>query len=616
MWLLLAFARIITIDAKMITYNLDTRQFNAPGKVWVKQKDYTLTGYDLIMDDTFQNLTARQLDVEKDKIHYFLSALGKKEANRFTFDKATFSSCKGCVAQACQPKTWSVTSKKIIYDARKKRIYHESATLRMGRLPVLWLPYFSHPDFIVPYQKGFLFPQFNITKYFGATIGLPYYYPFDAYTDLKVTPFITSQKKMALSVVAQKLLETHNFGGYSKIDTAIFPCKNREGHFFWTNRYDYFENTRIEVDVKRVSSLDYMNEFWWMHGKGLLRYEPLASQISVKHGYDQGHNSGLVLFKNHWVQHDEKRKNLMPNWTWEHDAHIIGASLRSFHHFWDGRNFTHGLSIEKHVHLKHGVQIMAHAQERLFYQNNKAEFAPKGIVKIACPLMHQKYPWILTPIVQLTMTRPVDTEGMDWHSYQTLMTQSFYDPTCYKMRLNIGGSLVTPGSYTEWFADIKQNKTESDTCFLSRNVTHLTPFIRFNMQSAWSQRQRHCQYMENGFSFGRKRNHGYVGFIHEAHETSHLHVNGSVAFSDTITVHAGYIGNIDKTTAYYGALQFENECASWEVGLMRRLIDRHKTGERLKDLGVFLRFNIKLQKDNASMSAPRFPTSPLILNNI
>ncbi|MDO8261232.1 MAG: hypothetical protein Q7T50_07135, partial [Candidatus Magasanikbacteria bacterium] len=572
MWLLCVLARTITLDAQTIAYNLDTRQFNVPGKVRVKQKDYTLTGYDLIMDDTFENLTARQLEVEKDKIHYFLSALGRKNAHRFTFDKATFSSCKGCSAKTCKPKTWSVKSKQITYDAEKNRVYHKSATLRMGRLPVLWLPYFSHPDFTVDYQKGFLFPQLNITKDFGVTIGLPYYYPFDAYTTLKVIPFITSQKKVAMSVVAQKLMRN----GYSKIDTAFFPHKNREGHFFWTNRYDYFENTRIEVDVKRTTSLDYMNEFWWMHGKGLFRYEPLASQISVKHGYAQG----LLMFKNHWIQCDEKHAGLMPNWTWEHDMDIAGTSVRSFHHFWDRRNFTHGLALEKHIQLKHGVQIMAHVQERLFYQNNKTEFVPKGIVKVSCPLMHQKHPWILTPFVQITMTRPIDTEGLDWHSYKTLMTQSFYDATCYKMRLNIGGSLVTPSSYTEWFADIKQSKTESDTCFSGRNVTHLTPFIRFNMQSAWSQKQCNCQYMENGFSFGRKRNHGYVGFIHAPHETSHLHVTGSIAFSDTITVHGGYIGNIDKTTAYYGAFQFKNECAVWEIGFIHRLIDRHKTGER------------------------------------
>lgn len=322
------------------------------------------------------------------------------------------------------------------------------------------------------------------------------------------------------------------------------------------------------------------------------------------------------MLKNHWIQYDEKHTGLMPNWTWEHDMDISGVSVRSFHHVLDRHNFTHGLAFEKHIHLRYGVQIMAHVQERLFYQNNKTEFAPKGIVKVSCPLMHQKYPWILTPFVQLTMTRLVDTEGLDWHSYKTLMTQSFYDGTCYNMRLNMGGSLVTPGSYTEWFADIKKNKTESDTCFSGRNVTHLTPSIRFNMQSAWSQKQCHCQYMENGFSFGRKRNHGYVGFLHTPNESSHLHVNGSVAFSDKVTVQAGYIGNIDKTTAYYGALQFENECAAWEIGFIHRLIDCHKTRERLKDLGLFLRFNIKLQKDDSPMSVPRFPTSPLTLNNI
>ena len=259
MWLLCVLARTMTLDAQTIAYNLDTRQFNVPGKVRVKQKGYTLTGYDLTMDDTFETLTAKQLTVEKDKIHYFLSALGRKNAHRFTFDRATFSSCKGCSA-----KTWSVQSKQITYDAAKKRVHHKSATLRMGHLPVLWLPYFSHPDFTVAYQKGFLFPQLNITKDFGATIGIPYYYPFDADTDLQITPFITSQKKAALSVVAQKLTRM----GYSKIDTAFFPHNNKEGHFFWTNRYDYFENTRLEVDVKRVTSLDYMNEFWWMHGKG------------------------------------------------------------------------------------------------------------------------------------------------------------------------------------------------------------------------------------------------------------------------------------------------------------------------------------------------------------
>lgn len=605
MWLLCVLARTISIDAKMIAYNLDTHRFKALGKFYVKQKNYVLSGHDLAMDDTFQHVSAHQLEVEKDDIHYFLSAFGKKTAHLFMFDKATFSSCKGCSAKPpCKPKTWSVQSKKITYDTQKKRIYHKSATFRVGRLPVLWLPYFSHPDFTVPYQKGFLFPQITVAKDFGAILGVPYYYPFDANTDLKLTPFITTEKKVALSFVTKKLLKN----GYSKIDTAVFPHKNRDGHFFWTNRYDYFGDTRVEVDVKRVSSLDYMNEFWWLHGKGLFRYEPLSSQTSVKHWYDHG----LVLFKNHWIQYDEKRKDFLPNWTWEHDIDVAGASLRSFNHFWDGRNFVHGLALEKHIHLKHGLQVMAHLQERLVKKENKTEFIPKGIIKVSLPLMHQKYPWILTPIIQVTMTRPVDVEGVDFHNYKTLMTQSFYDPTCYKTRINIGGSLVTPGGYTEWFADIKQNKTESDTCFFGRNVTHLTPFVKFNSQSAWSRKECNCQYMENGLSFGHKRNHGYLGFIHAPHEASYLHVNGSLALSGALTVHGGYIGNVEKTTAYYGALQFANECAAWEIGLIRRLIDRRTTGERLKDFGFFLRFNIKLQKDDIRTSVPRLPISPLI----
>ena len=608
MWLLCVLAKTTTIDAKTIAYNLDTHQFSTSGKARVKQKDYTLTGHDVIMDDTFKNVSARDLDVEKDKIHYFLAERGEKNAHLFTFDDAEFSSCKGCRAKnPGKPKTWSVHSKKITYDVGKKRVYHNAATLYMGRLPVFWSPYFSHPDFSVPYQKGFFFPQADIVKEFGVTMGLPYYYPFDGYTDLKLTPFITSQKKVAVAAVAQKLVRN----GYSKIDTALFPHHECEGHFFWTNRYDFFDNTRINIDIKHVSSLDYMNRFWWMHGKKLFHYEPLTSQISASHWYD----GGLALFKNYWIQFNQKRKNFMPNWTWEHDIDVAGGTLRSFHHFLDENNFTHALAFEKHTHLTCGLQVMTHIQERIINnhlsKNNKTEFIPKGIVRLSWPLLHQKHPWILTPIVQLMITRPMEMNSFDGHNYNTLMTQSFYDTSPSKTRLTIGGSFVTPKSYTEWFADIQQKKSEHDIYFVSRNSTYLTPAIQFNVQSAWSQKHRNCCYMENGLSFFQNRNAIYLGFIQIPQEPAHVHANGSVILSEVLSLQGGYIGNIEKTRAYYSALHFENECFSWEAGMIHRFIRSHKTNERLKDFGVFFRFNIKFQKDDIPVSSPHLPLSPL-----
>ena len=227
--------------AESFEYNLEKKIISAEKKVKFIDKEkntyyfsklntddkfYEIIGYDVNADLNKQNLKSG------DKFNEFIEPRfsGKSASikNNITIVKdARFTTCKktnetdGCAY-------WNLNAGELIHDKEQKKITYKNATLDLNNVPVLYLPYFSHPDPTVKRESGFLPSTLaNLGADIGSSIKIPYFYPISQSADFTVSPvYYFKQHPLLLGEYREKFnngdlsLESGFTQGYKEITAS------------------------------------------------------------------------------------------------------------------------------------------------------------------------------------------------------------------------------------------------------------------------------------------------------------------------------------------------------------------------------------------------------------
>ena len=93
--------------------------------------------------------------------------------------RVVYSSCNLCERDPSAPPLWQVRARTATQDTASQRIAYRDARLEIRGIPVLYTPFFSHPDPQSPRGSGFLFPTMGSTRFLGGFIQTPYYWAID-----------------------------------------------------------------------------------------------------------------------------------------------------------------------------------------------------------------------------------------------------------------------------------------------------------------------------------------------------------------------------------------------------------------------------------------------------
>ena len=120
---------------------------------------------------------------------------------------------------------WKLKAKKVIHDERKKNIYYEGAVLSILNVPVLYTPFFSHPDPSVNKRSGILMPNISSDSNLGTSLSIPYFYNISSNYDLTFTPTIQTKADNYYSLNYRHLTKNHMFN----VDTSISDNESNTG---------------------------------------------------------------------------------------------------------------------------------------------------------------------------------------------------------------------------------------------------------------------------------------------------------------------------------------------------------------------------------------------------
>ncbi len=248
--------------ADTVTYNQREDTATASGHVTLLAAsgevffaDYMALSGDL-KDALIRNLRVRLTDDSR-----FAANGAKRVAGvRNEMAKAVYTPCAACAADPDAPPLWQLRADRVVHDELTHEIKYYDATMEVFGLPVLYLPYFEHPDPTVDRESGFLAPAFGSNSQLGKIVRVPYFLDLAPNADATIEPIETTGAGPVL-VLQYRQRFAHGelqLDGSGTDGKAYNGSEELRGHIKGNALFDLGPNWRTGADVYRTTDDDYL----------------------------------------------------------------------------------------------------------------------------------------------------------------------------------------------------------------------------------------------------------------------------------------------------------------------------------------------------------------------
>ena len=101
------------------------------------------------------------------------SSAVRTDGTRNSLEQVIFTNCPICEEKGSDP-TWALRARRATLDQNDQMISYQDAVLELGGLPVLYMPWFAHPDPNSERRSGLLIPDAGVSSRLGAFYEQPY----------------------------------------------------------------------------------------------------------------------------------------------------------------------------------------------------------------------------------------------------------------------------------------------------------------------------------------------------------------------------------------------------------------------------------------------------------
>ncbi|MEX0921258.1 MAG: LPS assembly protein LptD [Rhodovibrionaceae bacterium] len=260
-----------TVLADTISYNMRSGLVSASGNVALvgPRGDVVFSNY-LELKDNLREGFIRDIRVLLSDDSRIAAASGSRTGGtRTTFNKAVFSPCPLCPEDPMRAPLWQLKAERVVHDQDEETIAYHNAWMEIYGVPVLYTPYFEHPDPSVERKSGFLSPSFGISNRFGGSISTPYYWTLGPDEDFTFTPLITTKQNAQLAGEYRRLYEN----GFLELRASATVADREDeddgdvdhdvfrGHIDAEGEFDLDDTWRAGFDVEAATDDTYLRAY-------------------------------------------------------------------------------------------------------------------------------------------------------------------------------------------------------------------------------------------------------------------------------------------------------------------------------------------------------------------
>ena len=275
-----------SLRADTVVWNRNTGEVVADGNVkTVGPEGDVAYGDKIILTDSLKDGVVNNLLVVLADGSRLAASQGERNNGVLTLDYAAYTACKIETADGCPKKpSWQVKAVKVTYNPATKRVKYDGARIELFGLPIIPLPFLSHPVDTVA-GSGFLVPSIGFSRNNGLEIQQSYYWRMAQNRDLiaSITGFSDvaplAQAKFR-SLESEGAFEIAAFGTYSnRINTGVAaPIGNKvfRGYIEAAGRFQFDPYWSISASGRRTTDRTFLRRY------DISRDDRLRSTISAE----------------------------------------------------------------------------------------------------------------------------------------------------------------------------------------------------------------------------------------------------------------------------------------------------------------------------------------------
>lgn len=261
------------LKADRVSYNLVTDTVTAQGNVVLNE----VTGEVYFADEV--ELTDQMKDGFATGVKGLLTDGGRFSATqgqriggtKLVMEEATYTACEPCKSNPDKAPVWQLVASKVTHNEEEKRIEYENARFEMFGLPVLYTPYFSHPDGSVDQKSGVLTPSLGFDSTLGTNYTQEYYWAIDESKDATfgamvatdVNPLLLGQYRQRFEDAVLSIEGGVTYSDRVALSGTRTVSENDEvrGHIKANALWNITNKWRAGIDSEYVSDDQYMRQY-------------------------------------------------------------------------------------------------------------------------------------------------------------------------------------------------------------------------------------------------------------------------------------------------------------------------------------------------------------------
>ena len=250
----------LTLKADKVTYNRTTDQINAEGNVVLLEENGNVIFADKVnLKDKIKTADVENIKIILlDKTRLAAKSFHKKNDDTKVLRNAVYTPCDNCRGES---PLWQMKALKVIHDPVGQNINYQNAFLEIKGVPVLYTPFFSHPDPSVKRRSGLLFPRLLSNGYLGASIQPQYFWDISEHENITFNPIISAEKDIIYSAIYNKYFyrgELNASGSIMKDKDSDYN-KGTRGNLFLQGRYELNNYWVADTDINYASDDSYLS---------------------------------------------------------------------------------------------------------------------------------------------------------------------------------------------------------------------------------------------------------------------------------------------------------------------------------------------------------------------
>jgi len=219
---------------------------------------------------------------------------GKKITDNLNESKifdGSFTTCKRN-KKNCPP--WLISAKEITHKKKLKMIEYRNAWLEIYKKPIIYFPYFYHPDPTVKRQSGFLSPMISSSSVSGSVLKIPYYMVLSEDKDLTFSPQLFADKKIILQTEYRQAYKNSDL----ITDIGLYKEDSQTKSHLFYNLKGKKDNSNFELNLEKVSN-DTFLKINKIESALIDSYSDLHSYLRYDKSTENSYlNSSLEIFEN------------------------------------------------------------------------------------------------------------------------------------------------------------------------------------------------------------------------------------------------------------------------------------------------------------------------------